>query len=885
MADKFTPLVNDIDPAETLEWLNALRSAIKFEGPERAQFLLNQLQQYGTQFGLEGVAGVSTPYVNTIPTALEDKMPADDLAAYTKITNYNRWNAIAMVMRGGRFASELGGHISSYAAAAHLYEIGFQYFFHADDLIYMQGHSSPGIYSRAFLEGRISEDQLNAFRQEIHKDGLSSYPHPWLMPDFWQFPTVSMGLGPLMSIYQAHFLKYMHHRGLANTAERKVWVFCGDGEMGEPESLGAINLAGREQLDNLIMVISCNLQRLDGPVWGNGQIIQEYESVFRGAGWNVIKVIWGEGWEKIFAKDTSGILLKRIGELVDGEYQTYSANGGAFLREHFFGKYPELLALIADMSDEDLDALEDGGHDIQKVYASYAAAKKHVGQPTVLLVKTVKGYGMGAAGEAKNKTHQTKKLDTESLKIFRERFDLPLSDDDIDNLNYLKFSDDSAEAQYLHAQRKKLGGYLPSRDPNCEKLKTPDLSLFKSQLDSTGDREVSSTMAFVRILTALLKDKNIKERIVPILADESRTFGMEGLFRQIGIYSPFGQLYTPEDRKQLMYYREDESGQLLQEGLSEPGAISSWIAASTSYSTSHVPMIPFYIYYSMFGFQRVGDLCWAAGDMGARGFIMGGTAGRTTLAGEGLQHQDGHNIIMFSMVPNCVTYDPTFSYELAVIIRNGIKRMFEDQENIYYYITLMNENYQHPAMPEGSEENILKGMYLLRESDKERDHHVQLLGSGTILREVIKAADILEKDFNVSADIWSATSFNELRKDIEHVTRFNRLHPESEPKKSHVEQCLAGRLGPVIAATDYMKLFADQIRSVISQNYYVLGTDGYGRSDTRVALRDFFEVDAKMIAYTTLKALFDEGKVTIDILQKAIKQLEIDVDRPDPVSI
>ena len=880
---------NDVDPIETKEWLDALRSMLKYEGPERAQFILKQVLDFAERSGVAVPSGINTPYINTIPSNAEKKMP-DDGQQLETLTNIMRWNAIAMVMRAGKKASELGGHIASYGSIATLFEIGFQHFFRArsekrgGDLIYLQGHSSPGIYARAFLEGRLDEEHLDGFRQEIFQKGISSYPHPWLMPDFWQFPTVSMGLGPLMAIYQAHFLRYLDHRGLSETADRKVWAFCGDGEMGEPEALGAINLAGREKLDNLIFVINCNLQRLDGPVWGDGQIIQEYEAVYRGAGWNVIKVIWGSNWEPLFEKDKDGILMQRISELVDGEYQNCSSKGGAHMREYFFGKYPELLALVEDISDDDLTALTDGGHDPQKVYAAYAAAVKHTGQPTVILAKTVKGYGMGASGEAQNVTHQTKKMHLEDLKHFRDRFHLPLSDKAIEDLHYYKPKEDSSEIKYLKQQREALGGFLPARHSDCEKLKIPPLSTFQSQLDGTGDREVSSTMIFVRILSALLKDKNVKDRIAPIVADESRTFGMEGLFRQIGIYAPYGQCYEPEDKQLMMYYREDEKGQLLQEGISEQGAMSCWIAAATSYASNALPMIPFYIYYSMFGYQRFGDLAWAAGDIRARGFILGGTAGRTTLAGEGLQHQDGHNVLMFSMVPNCVSYDPTFSYELTVIIHDGLRRMYVDQEDVYYYITLMNENYQHPPMPKGVETDILKGMYLFREGKEASKARVQMLGSGTILREVIKAADILEKDYKVAADIWSVTSFNELRKDIESGERHNRLHPKTKAKQSHVETCLSGQVGPVIAATDYMKLFAEQIRPAIQASYSVLGTDGFGRSGTRVSLRDYFEVDAKMIAYVALKALADEGRFDSEQLEKAVKQLGIDPDRPDPIS-
>ncbi|MCX7125200.1 MAG: pyruvate dehydrogenase (acetyl-transferring), homodimeric type [Gammaproteobacteria bacterium] len=888
----------DCDPIETQEWKDALDSVLEFEGTDRAQYLLKTLMAYANQHSLSVPGGVQTAYINSIPSNQESLMPVADRAVFERLTNILRWNAIAMVMRAGKTAPELGGHIASFGSIATLFEIGHHYFFHAKtddhggDLIYYQGHSSPGIYARAFLEGRLNEKQLDGFRQELSKKGISSYPHPWLMPDFWQFPTVSMGLGPLMAIYQASFLKYLERRGLAKTDNRRVWTFCGDGELGEPESLGALNIAGREQLDNLIFVINCNLQRLDGPVWGNGQIIQEYEGVFRGAGWNVIKIIWGSGWDKLFEKDKSGILLQRIGELIDGEYQKFSASDGAYLRANFFGKYPELLALVSDLTDEQLKTeLLDGGHDSQKVYAAYAAAVAHKNQPTVILAKTVKGFGMGKSGEALNVAHQTKKMPIETLKYFRERFGLDLSDTDLEKLNYYKPKSDSAEIQFLKNNRKKLGGSLPLRDPRCEKLITPELSAFDALLTGSGDRDISSTMAFVRILSVLLKDNNIKERVVPIVADESRTFGMEGLFRQIGIYAPHGQNYLPEDKNQLMYYREDQKGQLLQEGISEAGAMSAWIAAATSYSSSHVPMIPFYIYYSMFGFQRFGDLVWAAGDMRARGFILGATAGRTTLAGEGLQHQDGHNYIMFGMVPNCVSYDPTFSYELAVIIQDGLRRMYANQEDVFYYINLMNENYHHPKMPEGCEAGILKGLYQLSDRIVEKDKQsvVHLIGAGTILTEVIKAAELL-KQFNVSANIWSATSFNELRKDMETISRENRLNAngsgsalDHEKKPCYVEECFKDNTAPIIAATDYLKMNANQIREAIHAPYYVLGTDGFGRSDTRVALRDFFEVDAKMIAYTAMYALLESKKISKKELIAAREKLNIDADKSEPV--
>lgn len=888
MAELFTPNPQDVDPIETKEWLDALRSVVKYEGQDRAQFILHSVQDHARTIGVPVASGVTTPYINTIPHTAEQAMP-DDGSQLEHLTNIMRWNAIAMVMRGGKVSSELGGHIASYGSIATLYEVGLQHFFHAPsdqhggDLVYFQGHSSPGIYARAFLEGRLNEKQIGHFRQEIFEGGVTSYPHPWLMPNFWQFPTVSMGLGPLTAIYQARFLKYLHHRGLADTANRKVWAFCGDGEMGEPESQGALFLAGREKLDNLIFVINCNLQRLDGPVWGNGQVIQEFEGVYRGAGWNVIKVIWGQAWCDLLERDKTGLLQKRMSELVDGEYQNYCAKGGAYLREQFFGKYPELLELVKDYTDEQLTQLKDGGHEPQKVFAAYAQATQHTGQPTVILAKTIKGYGMGASGEALNVTHQTKKVASDDLKHFRERFNLDLSDQAIENLDFYRPKDDSPEIQYLKQQRQKLGGSLPARQFTPQSINVPELSVFQMHLDGTGDREISSTMAFVRILGSLLKDKTLGPHVVPIVADESRTFGMEGLFRQVGIYAPEGQKYQPEDKKQLMYYREESSGQLLQEGISEAGAMSSWIAAATSYANSNVPMMPFYIYYSMFGYQRFGDLVWAAGDARARGFILGGTAGRTTLAGEGLQHQDGHNLLMFSFVPNCVSYDPTFAYELAVIIQDGLRRMMVEQEDVFYYLTLMNENYHHPPMPPGIEDDILKGMYLFKESSLPAAQRVQLLGSGTILREVIKAGEILEAQYNIAADIWSVTSFNELRRDIESVARTNRLNADKPPQMSHVEQCLHERSWPVIAATDYIKLFADQIRSAITQPYYVLGTDGFGRSDVRSALRDFFEVDAKMIVYTALKALADQGRFPMTDVVKARDELGIDPNRPEPV--
>ena len=883
--------LKDLDPIETKEWSDALKSVLKYEGRERAQYLLDYLINLGDHVGLKMPDAIVTPYFNTIQEHKEAQLPEGDDENLQKVLVALYWNAITMVLRAAKHkGSELGGHLSSYMSLAMLYEVGFNYFFHTatedhgGDLVFFQGHSSPGNYARSFLEGRLDEAMLDRFRQEVGEPGLSSYPHPWLMPDYWQFPTVSMGLGPFMAIYQAHFLQYMHHRGFIDLGNRHVWAFCGDGEMSEPESQGALWLAGREKLDHLTIIINCNLQRLDGPVYGNGQIAQEMEGVFRGAGWHAIKVIWGEGWCELFKKDTKGLLQQRVAKLVDGEYQNYSAKGGAYLREHFFGESPELLALVEDMTDDELTALKDGGHDWQKIYAAFSEAANYKGKPTVILVKTVKGYGLGASGQGVNTAHQKKKMSAEDLLEMRDRFSIPMSDEQTTSLSYYKPEESSPEMQFMRQRREALGGGFPQRRGQAESLTVPELSAFKAQLDGSGDREVSSTMAYVRILSTLLKDKNIGKRVVPIVADESRTFGMEGLFRQVGIYSYCGQSYEPEDKKQLMYYREDQKGQLLQEGLTEAGGIGSWIAAATSYSVSNQPMIPLYIYYSMFGYQRIGDFVWAAGDMRARGFIIGATAGRTTLAGEGLQHQDGHNILMFDYVPNCITYDPTFSYELAVIMQDGLRRMYQEQEDVFYYLTVMNDNYLHPAMPEGAEPNILKGMYLLQNAESSEAPKVQLMGSGAILLEVMKAADILKEQFNVVADIWGVTSFNQLRRDIESVDRYNRLHPTSDPQKSHVEQCLQDHQGPVVAATDYLKVFADQIGRVIDRPYHVLGTNGYGRSDTRAALRHFFEVDAKHIAYTALCALSDEGSFNKDDLLAAQQTLGIDPNKPEPIT-
>jgi pyruvate dehydrogenase E1 component len=887
----------DVDPQETREWLEALDSVLEREGPQRANFLLDKLVSMARGRGAYIPYNANTAYRNTIPLEQEERSPGDAELEH-KIRSLVRWNAMAMVLRANKESSELGGHIASFASAATLYDVGFNHFFRAwndsfgGDLVYFQGHSAPGIYARAYLEGRISEDQMNNFRQEVGGKGLSSYPHPWLMPDFWQFPTVSMGLGPLMAIYQARFMRYLQGRGLVNTEGRKTWCYCGDGEMDEPESLGAISLAGREHLDNLIFVVNCNLQRLDGPVRGNGKIIQELESCFRGAGWNVIKVVWGSYWDPLFMRDKSGILLRRMEEAVDGEYQAFKSHDGAYVRKHFFGKYPELLEMVAHMSDDEIWRLNRGGHDPHKIYAAYAAAMKHQGEPTVILAKTVKGYGMGESGEGQNITHQAKKMGTASIKAFRDRFTVPIPDDQLEKMPFYKPAEDSPEMKYMRARMQAMGGSVPARRRKSKSLETPPLSAFEALTKGTDGREISTTMAFVRMLNTLVRDKNIGKFVVPIVPDESRTFGMEGMFRQLGIYSSVGQLYTPQDSEQLMYYKEDKSGQILQEGINEAGALCSWIAAATSYSTHDQPMIPFYIYYSMFGFQRVGDLTWAAGDMRARGFLLGGTAGRTTLNGEGLQHEDGHSHVLASTVPNCVSYDPTYAYELAVIIQDGLRRMYKDQEDVYYYITVMNENYAHPAMPAGAEPDILRGMHLISRPEQQGKTtkgklKVQLMGCGTILREVIAGAELLEKDFGVSADIWSVTSFNELRRDGMETARWNLLHPEAEPRVSFVEQCLRDHAGPVIAATDYMKVYADQIRAYLPQpaQYSVLGTDGFGRSDTRRALRGFFEVDRRYVAVAALKALADQEALPQKKVVEAIKKYGVDPEKPSPTKV
>jgi pyruvate dehydrogenase E1 component len=883
----------DVDPIETKEWLDALESVLEFEGSERAGYLLGELSREAGRQGTPVPFAANTPYLNTIAPDQETPHPGHRPTEH-RIRSIIRWNALAMVVRANKESSELGGHISSFQSSATLFDVGFQHFWHAPtedhggDLVYLQGHSSPGIYARSFLEGRLTEDQLVNYRQEVEGKGLSSYPHPRLMPDYWQFPTVSMGLGPLMAIHQAKFLKYLHDRGLVNTANRHVWAFLGDGETDEPESLGAISLAGREKLDNLIFVINCNLQRLDGPVRGNGKIIQELEAVFRGAGWNVIKVLWGAGWDPLIAADTNGILLKRMEECVDGQYQDFKSKDGAYVREHFFGAYPELAEMVAGMTDAEIWALNRGGHDPNKLYAAYHVAVHHTGQPTVILAKTVKGYGQGEAGEGQNVTHQQKKMGEPALLAFRDRFDIPVADDDIDKVPFVRLADDSPEMVYMKERRAALGGALPQRrEKSSVSVPIPDLSAFGNQLAGSGGREISTTMAFVRILNTLLRDKELGKRVVPIVADESRTFGMEGMFRQFGIYSQLGQLYRPEDANQLMFYKEDRSGQMLQEGISEAGAMSSWLAAATSYSSNDCPMIPFYIYYSMFGFQRVGDLAWAAGDIRARGFLLGGTSGRTTLNGEGLQHEDGHSHIHSSTIPSCISYDPTYGYEVAVIVHDGLRRMIGEQEDVFFYITLLNENYEHPAMPEGTEEGILKGLYRLSQATgmAASAPPVQLLGSGAILREVIAAADMLADDWGVAADVWSAPSFTELRREGLAADRWSMLHPGENRRRSWVETKLSERPGPVVAATDYMKSYADQIRPFVPVRYRVLGTDGYGRSDYRRRLRHFFEVDRNWVTVAALATLADDGTVDRSVVAQAIQRYGLDPEKPNPTEV
>ncbi|MCD8513306.1 MAG: pyruvate dehydrogenase (acetyl-transferring), homodimeric type [Nitrincola sp.] len=879
----------DVDPIETQEWLDALESVAKNEGDDRARYILQKLGSKASDLGLGAAGSLTTHYRNTIAPKDEARMPGD-LFMERRIRSFIRWNAMAMVMRANNNSDALGGHISSFSSSATLYDIGFNYFFHGpegdreSDMVFFQGHISPGIYARAYLEGRLTEEQMDNFRREVDGNGLSSYPHPWLMPDFWQFPTVSMGLGPIQAIYQAHVMRYLSARDLVKRGNRKVWAFLGDGECDEPESLGAISLAGREQLENLVFVVNCNLQRLDGPVRGNGKIVQELESIFRGAGWNVIKCLWGRHWDPLFEKDDKGLLQKRMDEVVDGELQNYKANGGAYTREHFFGKYPELLEMVKDMTDQDIMNLNRGGHDPYKVYAAYHAAMNHKGQPTVILAQTVKGYGTGQSGEAKNDTHSMKKVAIDDLKAFRDRFNIPLDDEQLETVPYYRPSPDSPEMKYMFERRKQLGGFYPARRNTFDKLDTPELEAFASQLKGTGEREISTQMALNRVLSTLVKDKNIGNRIVPIVPDEARTFGMEGMFRQLGIYTSQGQRYTPHDRDQIMFYKESKTGQILEEGINESGAFSAWLACATSYSNNNCPVIPFYIFYSMFGFQRVMDLTWAAGDSQARGFLIGATSGRTTLNGEGLQHQDGHSHLMAQMIPNCVSYDPTYGYELTVIVQDGLKRMFHDQENKFYYITTLNENYQHPDMPAGAEEGIIKGMYLLEEG-KKADLRVQLMGCGSILREVREAATILREDYGIESDVWSTTSINELRRDAQAVYRWNMLHPEDQPRESFLEQCLKGHEGPVIASTDYMRMYADQLREYIPRRYKVLGTDGFGRSDTRAKLREFFEVNRHYVVVAALKALQEEGKLEASVVAKAMQKFNINPEKPAPWTV
>jgi len=882
----------DIDPIETKEWLESLSAVLEKDGKLRAQFLIKQLIEHSYKEGSDLVLSRNTPYINTIPPEQETKSSGDQNLE-RKIRSLIRWNAAAMVVRANKKNPELGGHIGTFASAATLYDVGMNHFWRAKnnkfggDLIYFQGHSAPGMYARAFLEGRITSKQLDCFRQEVKSGGLSSYPHPWLMPKFWQFPVVSMGLGAMMSIYQARFTKYLINRGLLKDEGRKVWSFLGDGEMDEPESMGAIGLAAREKLDNLIVVVNCNLQRLDGPVRGNGKIIQELEGIFRGAGWNVIKVIWGSYWDSLLAKDKTGMLIRRMGEAVDGEYQAFKAKGGAYVRENFFGKYPELLDLVSQMTDKDIWKLNRGGHDPHKVYAAYHSAMQHTGSPTVILAKTIKGYGMGKSGESMNTTHQQKKLGEEDLLYYRDRFDVPLTDEQVKNIEYYKPPENSPEIKYLKECRLKLGGNLPERSSFAKSIKTPSVDIFSAMKESTGKKEMSTTMILVRMLTSLLRDKNVASRLVPIIPDEARTFGMEGFFQKIGIYAHEGQKYEPVDSEQLSSYREDIKGQVLEEGITEAGAMSSWIAAGTSYTNHDLEMIPIYLFYSMFGFQRIGDFAWAAGDAQTRGFLIGATAGRTTLAGEGLQHGDGHSHILSSVIPNCKSYDPTFGYELATIFREGLRRMHEKQENIFYYITTMNENYPHPEMPKGKgvEDGILKGMYLFKELNKYKKTKIQLLGSGTILREIIAAAEILQKDYQIDSNVWSVTSFNELRKEALEVERYNLLNPDKKPKKNYIEKCMSTTEGPIVSASDYIRLNSDQIRPFIRKSFYSFGTDGYGRSDTRKNLRKFFEIDKEHIVTYSLSVLAKEQLIPSKYAKEAIKKYNIDPEKPFPTKL
>ncbi len=883
-------MTEDKDPQETREWLESLDAVLKYSGPDRATWLLMELAKHATETGVRLPTAITTPFRNTIAPADERVMPGD-LFMERRIRSLVRWNALAMVMRANDNDEGLGGHISSFSSSATLYDVGFNYFFrgtengHPGDLVFYQGHSAPGMYARSYLEGRLSEEQMDNFRREVDGDGLSSYPHPWLMPDYWQFPTVSMGLGPIQAIYQAHVMKYQQSRGLLEHGDRNVWCFLGDGECDEPESLGAISMAGREKLGNLIFVVNCNLQRLDGPVRGNGKIIQELEGVFRGAGWDVLKVVWGRKWDPLLERDESGLLQQRMDEVCDGELQNYKYNGGAYTREHFFGKYPETLDLVKDLSDEDIMYLNRGGHDPYKVYAAYAAAVAQHERPTVVLAMTVKGYGTGEAGEANNETHSLKKLDLDNLKAFRDRFGIPISDTELKNVPYYRPAPDSPEMRYMKQRREELGGLIPARRSQPELLATPPLTAFNNQLKGSGERENSTTMAFVRLLSSLVKDKEIGERVVPIVPDEARTFGMEGMFRQLGIYSSVGQRYTPQDAGQIMFYKEDQKGQILEEGINEAGAFSAWLAAATSYSTSDYPMVPFYIFYSMFGFQRIGDLAWAAGDSQARGFLIGATAGRTTLNGEGLQHQDGHSHLLASTVPNCVSYDPAYAYELAVIIQDGLRRMYHEGQNKFYYITTMNENYVQPEMPEGVEDGIVQGIYLLKRSPAREGLRVQLLGAGTILREVQAAAEILERDYQVGSDVWSVTSVNELQREGKAAARWNLLHPEQTPRVPYLTRQLEGQQGPCVIATDYIKGYADQLREFIPGRYTVLGTDGFGRSDTRAKLRKFFEVSREYVVIAALKSLADDGELDASLVVEAMRDLGVSADKVDPLTV
>ncbi|WP_375170950.1 pyruvate dehydrogenase (acetyl-transferring), homodimeric type [Marinobacter sp.] len=887
-------MYQDDDPIETSEWLDALESLIEQEGVDRAKYILERLSERASREGTELPYSITTPFRNTIPATQEARMPGD-LFMERRIRSLIRWNAMAMVLRANQRPGDLGGHVSSFSSAATLYDVGFNYFFHGgdekreSDLVYFQGHSSPGIYARSYLEGRFEESHLDKYREEVDGNGLSSYPHPWLMPDYWQFPTVSMGLGPIQAIYQAHVMKYLHSRELIDMGDRKVWCFVGDGECDEPETLGSISMAGRENLSNLIFVVNCNLQRLDGPVRGNGKIIQELEGIFRGAGWNVLKVVWGRMWDPLFEKDKDGLMQRVMDEAVDGDLQNFKSNGPAYTRKNFFGKYPELSKLVENLSDEDIGKLNRGGHDPYKIYAAYhKAVHDHGNRPTVILAHTIKGYGFGTAGEAQNTAHSLKKLDIDQLKAFRDRFGVPLKDEELKEVPYYRPAPDSPEMVYMKKRRQELGGFYPKRRKDCQRLETPPLDTFKALLEGSNGREISTTMAFVRLLTALTKDKRIGKRVVPIVPDEARTFGMEGMFRQLGIYTSEGQKYVPEDRDQIMYYKEDKKGQILEEGINEDGSMAAWIAAATSYSTNNFPLVPFYIFYSMFGFQRVGDLAWAAGDIQARGFLVGGTAGRTTLNGEGLQHQDGHSHLLAQTIPSCKSYDPAYGYEMAVIVQHGIKEMFEDNQNVYYYLTIENENYEQPAMPKGKkvEDGIIKGMYLLDSVEtkgRKKTPRVQLMGAGAILNEVRAAAEMLKEDFEVASDVWSVTSFNELARDGLHVERWNRLHPDDSPKKAYITECLEKQQGPVVSSTDYMKLFSEQVRAFIPKTFVTLGTDGYGRSDTREKLRSHFEVDRYHVAVAALAALAQDGEVKKDVVLEAMRKYGIDRNKTNPV--